>query len=171
MSPAGDAMAARAGGIFLEDAARYAAGVATLEQVAEWNGIAPEEVLAALSDPDTAAQVDKRAAQLDRDGSVMRLRAKSVIEAALARLAEPSSMAEYPPSTLLRIVEVVSKLAVDPRDQPKESTGPSFMISIDLGDGQNISLCTGNTPQQIEPLTLDADTGVPVVSMTGKGQR
>ncbi len=164
-------LALRHGGTFMEDAARYAVGVSTLEQVAAWHSVEPDDVLVALSDPATASQVDRLAAQLDRDGSAMRLRAKSVIDAALARLSEPTAMADYPPSTLLRIIEVVSKLAADPKDQPKESSGPSFLISIDLGDGQNISLCTGNTPPQIEPLTLDAGTGVPVASMTGRGHR
>jgi hypothetical protein len=137
---------------FVKDAARFAVGTASLEQLAALHGMTPEHALAVISDPTTAARIDRAAADLERDGSALRLRARSLLHEALRRLGDTIDRGECSPAFLLRLSEVMGKLSAQPRDDRKETTGPTFAINIDLGGGNSVSL-------KGDPLTLDATTG------------
>lgn len=47
---------------------------------------------------------------------------------------------------------------LEPKDETKKDTGPTFAINIDLGGGQSISLTGGNTITPQAPPTIDVET-------------
>jgi hypothetical protein len=153
-------------GAFIEDAARFALGAATIERVGALHGMEPEQVLAALSDPGIAARAERAAAELERDGSAVRIRARSLLYEAIRRLAGTVHQGECSPSFLLRLAEVMGKLSTEPKEEKAQNTSPSFQISIDLGGGQSVSLSNN-----AQPVVLDAATGEPVVSDPAPGWR
>jgi len=144
---------------FIEAAAQFAVGAATIERVGALHGMEPEQVLAILSDSDMAARVERAAAELERDGSAIRIRARSLLYEAMRRLADTVHQGECSPSFLLRLAEVMGKLSAEPKEEKSQNTGPSFQISIDLGGGQSVSLSNN-----VKPELLDAETGEPVSS-------
>ena len=144
---------------FIEDAARFAVGATTLERVGVLHGMEPEQVLAALSDTEMSVRVERAAAELERDGSAARIRARSLLYEAMRRLRETVDQVECSPSFLLRLAEVMGKLSTEPKEEKAQNTGPSFQISIDLGGGQSVSLSNN-----VQPVVLDASTGEPIVS-------
>ncbi len=137
--------------------ARFALGLLTVEQVAALHEVAPEQVLTDMTALDTAARVDRAAAELERDGFAVRMRARSLLGEALRRLSDTVEQGECSPSFLLRLTEIMGKLSVEPKDERKEATGPTFAISIDLGGGNNVSI-------KSDLLTLDAATGELIAS-------
>lgn len=151
---------------FIEDAARFAVGATTLERVGVLHGMEPEQVLAALSDTEMAVRVERAAADLERDGSATRIRARSLLYEAMRRLRETVDQGECSPSFLLRLAEVMGKLSTEPKEEKVQNTGPSFQISIDLGGGQSVSLSNN-----VQPVVLDASTGEPIVSNPAPGWR
>ena len=151
---------------FIEDAARFAVGAATIERVGALHGVEPEQVLAALSDTGIAARVERAAAELERDGSAVRIRARSLLYEAIRRLADTIHQGQCSPSFLLRLAEVMGKLSAEPKEEKAQNTSPSFQINIDLGGGQSVSLSNN-----IQPVVLDAATGEPVVSDPAPGWR
>ena len=151
---------------FIEDAARFAVGEATIERVGALHGMEPEQVLAALSDTDMAVRVERAAAELERDGSAVRIRARSLLYETLLRIADTVQEGECSPSFLLRLAEVMGKLSAEPKDEKTLNKGPSFQISIDLGGGQSVSLSNN-----VQPVVLDASTGEPIVSNPAPGWR
>lgn len=65
---------------------------------------------------------------------------------------------------VMEAIKVFSKLGgLEPKDQPKEATGPSFQINIDLGD-HSVSLTGTNSPAAtsepplLQPTTIDVET-------------
>lgn len=55
------------------------------------------------------------------------------------------------------VLKTLSKLGgLEPKEEKHTHTGPGFSISIDLGDGQSISL-SNNPSTQLQPVTLDAE--------------
>ena len=151
---------------FIEDAARFAVGATTLERVGVLHGMEPEQVLAALSDTEMAVRVERAAADLERDGSAARIRARSLLYEAMQRLRETVDQGECSPSFLLRLAEVMGKLSTEPKEEKAQNTGPSFQISIDLGGEQSVSLSNN-----VKPVVLDAATGEPVASDAAPGWR
>lgn len=151
---------------FIEDAARFAVGAITLERVGALHGMEPEEVLAALSDTEMSVRVERAAAELERDGSAARIRARSLLYEAMRLLRETVDQGECSPSFLLRLAEVMGKLSAEPKEEKAQNTGPSFQISIDLGGGQSVSLSNN-----VQPVVLDASTGEPIVSNPAPGWR
>lgn len=144
---------------FIDDAARFAVGATTLERVGALHGMEPEQVLAALSDSEMAAKVERATAELERDGSAARIRARSLLYEAMRRLRETVDQGECSPSFLLRLAEVMGKLSAEPKEEKAQNTSPNFQISIDLGVGQSVSLSNS-----VQPVVLDAATGEPIVS-------
>ncbi len=151
---------------FIEDVARFVVGAATIENVGALHGMEPEQVLAALSDTNMAARAERAAAELERDGSAVRIRARSLLYEAMSRLADTVNQGECSPSFLLRLAEVMGKLSAEPKEEKAQSTGPTFQISIDLGGGQSVSLSNN-----VQPLVLDAATCEPVASNPAPGWR
>lgn len=147
---------------FVKDAARFAVGTASIEQVAALHDMTPEHALTVLSDTGMAARVERAAAELERNGSAVRLRARSLLHEALRRLGDTIDQGECSPTFLLRLSEVMGKLSAEPKDDRKESTGSTFAIHIDLGEGRRVSL-------QGAPMTLDAATGEPVADSRAVG--
>lgn len=47
---------------------------------------------------------------------------------------------------------------LEPKDEIKKDTGPTFAINIDLGGGQSISLTSGGTITPQAPPTIDVET-------------
>jgi hypothetical protein len=47
---------------------------------------------------------------------------------------------------------------LEPKDETKKDTGPTFAINIDLGGGQSISLTSGSTVTPQAPPTIDVET-------------
>lgn len=144
---------------FIEDAARFAVGATTLERVGALHGMEPEQVLATLSDTEIAVKVERATAELERDGSAVRIRARLLLYEAMRRLCETVDQGECSPSFLLRLAEVMGKLSAEPKEEKAQNTGPNFQISIDLGDSHYVSLSNN-----VQPLVLDAATGEQIVS-------
>lgn len=151
---------------FIKDAARFAVGEFTIDRVGALHGMEPEQVLAVLSDADMAVLVERAAAELERDGSALRISARSLLYVTIRRLADTVKQGECSPSFLLRLAEVMGKLSNEPKEEKAQSTGPSFQISIDLGGGQSVSLSNS-----VQPMALDASTGEPIVSNPASGWR
>lgn len=151
---------------FIQDAAQFLVGTVSIDRVGALHGMEPEQVLAALSDTNMAARVERAAAELERDGSAVRIRARSLLYEAMSRLADTVNQGECSPSFLLRLAEVMGKLSVEPKEEKAQNTGPSFQISIDLGGGQSVSLSNN-----VKPVVLDAATGEPVASDAAPGWR
>lgn len=151
---------------FIEDAARFVVGAASIDHVGALHGMEPEQVLAALSDNDMAARVERAAAEIERDGSAVRIRARSLLYEAMRRLADTVHQGECSPSFLLRLAEAMGKLSAEPKEEKSQNTGPTFQISIDLGGGQSVSLSNN-----VQPVVLDAETGEPVASNPAPGWR
>ncbi len=149
---------------FIEDAARFVVGAATIDRVGALHGMEPEQVLAILSETDMAARVERAAAEIERDGSAVRLRAQFLLYEALRRLIETVDKGECAPSFLLRLSEVMGKLSAEPKDDRKEANRPTFAINIDLGWGNSVSL-------KSVPLTLDAATGDLIASTPAPGRQ
>ena len=149
---------------FIEDAAQFAVGAATIERVGALHGMELEQVLAVLSDPDIAVRVERAAAELERDGSALRIRARSLLYESIRRLADTVHQDECSPSFLLRLAEIMGKLSAEPKEEKSQNTGPSFQISIDLGGGQSVSLSNN-----VKPVVLDSETGEPVASNPAPG--
>ncbi len=151
---------------FIQDVAQFLIGTVSIDRVGALYGMEPEQVLAALSDTNMAARVERAAAELERDGSAVRIRARSLLYEAMSRLADTVNQGECSPSFLLRLAEVMGKLSVESKEEKAQNTGPSFQISIDLGGGQSVSLSNN-----IQPVVLDAATGEPVASDAAPGWR
>lgn len=148
----------------VDNYARFALGLLTVEQVAALHEVAPEQVLTDMTTLDMATRVDRRAAELECDGSAAKMRARSLLGEALRQLSDTVDRGECAPSFLLRLTEVIGKLAHEPKDEKKEPTGPTFQINIDLGGGSSVSL------KGADPLTLDAATGELIASNFAPGR-
>ena len=151
---------------FVEDAARFIVGACTIDRIAALHGVKPEQVLATLSDTEMASRVEQAAAELERDGSAVRIRARSLLFEAICRLADTLHQGECSPSFLLKLTEVLGKLSTEPKEEKTQNTGPNFLISIDLGGGQTVNLSNN-----VQPAVLDASTGEPIVSKPHSGWR
>jgi hypothetical protein len=143
---------------FISDAACFAVGAITLDQLGALHGMEPEQVLTALADPGIGSSVDRVAAEFERDGSATRMRARSLLGDAVRTLADTVEQGACSPTFLLRLTEVLGKLAADPKDEKQDPAAPTFHISIDLGD-RSVTLTAARAQGQPTPMTLDACTG------------
>jgi hypothetical protein len=131
--------------------------------VAARHGFSVETYQALSAQPWFQLQVAVKRADLEKNGVTTKAKAAWMTADLLdkAYLMAADNNASF--NQVMEAIKVFSKLGgLEPKDQPKEATGPSFQISIDLGGGQSISLSTDNAQPapQMEPITLDVPARV-----------
>lgn len=130
--------------------------------VAARHNLSVEEYQALAAQPWFQTQVAVKRADLEKNGVTFRAKAAWMAGDLLDQVYLQVSGND---ATLLQKHEVLKTLikagGLEPKDEKKEATGPTFSINIDMGDGQSISLSShgSNQPHTPKPLptTIDVD--------------
>lgn len=102
-------------------------------------------------------QVAAKRADLEKNGVTFRAKAAWMAADLLDQVYLSVSSNEASLAQKHDVLKTLIKAGgLEPKDETKKDTGPTFAINIDLGGGQSISLTSGNTIQP--PPTIDVET-------------
>lgn len=119
------------------DAARYAAGVLSLDGLAALHGLDAVSVLTVLDDPEVQKRIDRHIVTREQSGDTTRERARAALGKCIQRIAQIVEHPDTSSSTLLRATEILDRLApVTPKEMPKPE-GEKFSITINLSSDKN----------------------------------
>lgn len=117
---------------FVADAALFANGVITLEELATLHGVDGETVCARLEHPDTAAEVEARALTMRGDGTLARAKAHEALICAIDRLHEHAQRPDLPAGMCVRIADVLSRITAASGARAEAPARASFSVQIVL---------------------------------------
>lgn len=103
------------------------------------------------------AQVAAKRADLEKNGVTFRAKAAWMASDLLDQVYLQVSANDASLAQKHDVLKTLIKAGgLEPKDETKKDTGPTFAINIDLGGGQSISLTSGGTPPP--PPTIDVET-------------
>ncbi|HMM84662.1 MAG TPA: hypothetical protein PKC53_04255 [Azohydromonas sp.] len=117
---------------FVADAALFANGVITLEELATLHGLDSEAARARLEHPDTAAEVEARAVMMRGDGTLARAKAHEALICVIDRLHEHAQRPDLPAGTCVRVADVLSRIAGVVSARTEAPTRSTFSVNIVL---------------------------------------
>lgn len=119
---------------FVDDAARYVAGLLSLDDVAALHSISATTVMDRLAAPEVAAQVEGRAVDHRQSGSLARGRAVVLLNATVEQLQLRVDEGQLGAATLVRIADMAAKVAgVTAEKTPSPAEGARFSVNIIFG--------------------------------------
>lgn len=123
--------------------------------VASRHGLTVEKYQELAQQPWFQAQIAAKRSEFEKNGVTFRAKAAWMAGDLLDQVYIQASGHDVNLSVKHDILKTLIKAGgLEPKDEKKEATGPTFAISIDLGGGQSISL-TSNAPKP--PPTIDVD--------------
>lgn len=125
--------------------------------VASRHNFSVEQYQVLQAQPWFQAQIAAKRADFEKSGVTFKAKAAWMASDLLDQVYVQVSGNE---ATLMQKHEVLKTLikagGLEPKDEKKVDSGPTFAINIDLGGGQSISLTNGITPQAPPVIDVDA---------------
>lgn len=116
---------------FIDDAARYAAELLSLDDLASLHSVSAITVLDRLAAPNVAAQVEARAVDHRMSGSLARGRAVVLLNSTVEQLQLRVDGGELGAATLVRIADMAAKVAgITSEKAPAMAPGAGFSVNI-----------------------------------------
>lgn len=118
---------------YVENAALYAAGLLTVEDLAAAHHMDVGTALAWLADPEVAADVDARAVVHRQSGKFARAQAGDLLTSSMSKLQALVDGGELSAATLVRIADIaarVSGLLAPDKSEPVGKTAFSVVINL-----------------------------------------
>lgn len=127
--------------------------------VAARHNMSVEQYQELRAQPWFQAQVAVKRADLEKNGVTFRAKAAWMASDLLDQVYLQAASND---SSLAQKHEVLKTLikagGLEPKDEKKEATGPTFAINIDLGGGQSVSLTGVNTITPQAPPVIDVES-------------